>query len=133
MPVQRQRRSALYRIEAFGLLNDWNLWGIANGDLTDLCRGCDGVGYEVRRPCGCTEETPPGRERSRWLCPACTRAEGCHHCRMRCRVCSGRGMAAEPVHAEDFGDGDSLAIARTLFDVDPDPRLRINMHAQLLG
>lgn len=130
----RGRRSALYRIEAFGLLNEWNLWGLSNGDLTDLCRGCDGVGYTVGWPCSCATDREP---RPTWLCAdVCLRESGCRHCRKRCAVCHGRGMAAEPVHREDFGDDESLAIARGLFDVGDDRRSfyrpRIDMHAELL-
>lgn len=134
------RRSALYRIEAYGLLNEWNLWGLANGDLTDLCRGCDGRGFTVGRPCRCAVDMEPERRaRMRgWLCAEqCTREDGCPHCRRRCAVCYGRGMAAEPVHREDFGDEESLSIAQRLFHVDDrDPRefyrRRIDMHAELL-
>ncbi len=117
--AQRMRpHSALYRIEAYGLQNAWNLWALAEGELTDLCRGCGGHGVIVTRPCGCS------------------RTEGCQHCRKRCRVCYGRGMAAEPVCAEDFGDREALDIARRLFEVDDGLafyRRRIDMHAEALG
>lgn len=127
--MKREPRSALYRIEAYGLANEWNLWALAEGALTDLCYACGGSRFEVRRPCVCSAHYRPV-----WACEErCTLAEGCPHCRARCHVCHGRGMAPAPLYAEDFGDAQSLAIARRLFDVDVDmTHRRIDMEARPL-
>lgn len=126
------RRSALYRLEAFGLQNEWNLLGLANGTLSGFCLRCNGGGIEIRRPCWCAEAYPKGRPN--YLCAEpCASEDGCRHCRRRCGLCRGRRFAPAPVFAEDFGDRESLAWARSMFDVDLAKGRRIDMEAGALG
>ncbi len=96
-------RSALHVIEAYGLGNPWVLWRIARGDLDDRCSTCGGRAVVVTSPCGCRE---PGVG-----CSGCTLLLGCRHCRRACRECP----PPPRLFAEDFGDAESLALARRVF------------------
>lgn len=130
-PTSRRPRSALYALNAYGITNPWIVWSIHAGNLTELCRGCNGRGIIARRPCPCTERGPQG---VRGACPVrCTGAAPCSCCRVRCPDCYGRRASRDSVYAEDFGDAESRAIALRLFDVEVDPHLRSDMEAAALG
>lgn len=111
-----QPRSALYVLDAYGITNPWVVWSIHTGNLTELCKGCRGLGRILLRPCVCAEDS----------------SAGCNRCRVRCPDCAGRRTSRDKVYAEDFGDAESRAIAMRLFDVEPDPRMRSDMEAAVL-
>ena len=117
-------RSPLYRMNAYGLSSPWLVWQLQRGALDDWCDGCRGTGARVIRPCACLDSA---------TC-ACG-PDGCPHCRRKCWDCNGRRIVSgDVIRAEDFGDDESLAIARALMpDLDPDPRKRSDMNAELGG
>lgn len=119
-------RSALYRLEGFGLVgNPWLAWSLARGALDELCMRCLGKGVEIRSPCK-NREVIGG---------SCDRERGCSECRSTCLGCSGRRLTAPPdVLGEDFGDEESRDAALRMFPgLTVEDGRRIDMEAPALG
>lgn len=108
---QPTHRTALYRLDAYGLRNPMTVWAILHGHLDDTCPRCQGRGFWADRMCAYRENS----ER-------CSRRNPCDSCRHVCADCRGKGVLAEPVRREDFGDVDDLAFAQHLF-----PRAHIGL------
>ena len=126
-------------MNAYGLSSPWLVWQLQRGALDDWCDGCRGTGVRVLRPCSCLDAVGPGPGETETTAPmhivcACG-PDGCEHCRRKCWDCNGRRIVrGDVIRAEDFGDDESLAIARALMpDLDPDPRKRSDMNAELGG
>ena len=132
--ARRQPLSPLAALNAYGLTSPWIVWRIAGGKLDDTCPTCRGRGEVVRRgPCGCREPYGVWMVACRWGCSA---TRGCTHCLRPCGTCRGTGelLGVADVHAEDFGDADSRALAEALIPgLDIDERKRIDMDAPALG
>lgn len=99
----------LYHFIAYGIANPTVVWALERGLYDEWCPGCKGIGYTFTRPCGCVEQGDR-------YCPEerlCTRSEPCPCCRTVCRECDGTRVRADRVMCgKDFGDAESLAIAR---------------------
>lgn len=109
----------LYRFVAFGLTNEWVLAGIANGTMSEWCKACQGRRVVVTSPCR-WRDAPDTYLASHFAqrCPG--KLEGCPECRRPCRECKGTGLLPPlPLMREDFGDNESLRVARRLFHVLP--------------
>lgn len=126
--LSRMPRSPLYRMNAYGFTSPWLVWQLQRGALDDWCAACRGTGVRVLRPCACLEGMSSFASRA---C-ACGQ-DGCTHCRRKCWDCNGRRIVrGDAIRAEDFGDEESLAIARALMpDLEPDSRKRSDMNAEL--
>ena len=119
--------SVLSRLEAFGIGNPWFAWSLARGAFDEVCTRCRGRRFVVGSPC---ENREPGYRE-----PPCDAEEGCERCRSTCLSCRGEALTGAPaVLVEDFGDEESLALARRMV-----PGLhvgdvkRIDMDAPALG
>ncbi len=127
-------RSGLYLLEAYGLKNPLVQWRIRRGDLGDLCRGCAGGGIIVTSPCENRGSSFASSAEAAKQEPTCTRDAGCNDCRRSCPTCGGSGMPTAPVHAEDFGDEASRAVAQQAFpNLDVNPYRRSESKPPALG
>lgn len=147
---------------AYGFSNAWFGWALAHGQLDDWCRRCGARGITIAPSCQnrdpiatlpcpateCRKGVIPAARRggSRCLCcgglglvrdphrERCTRMRGCSQCRRRCIACQGRLLAAsDVVRREDFGDRESLVLARRLFPgMTIADKPRMDMHARAL-
>jgi hypothetical protein len=123
--------SPLHRLNAASLATPWGLWRLARGGFDEDCDRCGGRGRFVKRgPCMCREDY------AEWDgCPdGCSAEHGCAHCLRRCGECGGTGRLPPPeVHADDFGDAASRALAEELMPgLDIDETKRVDWDAPAL-
>ncbi len=122
----------LHRLNAASLATPWGLWRLARGGFDDDCERCGGRGeFVVRGPCGCREANTVWEGSCRW---GCSPERGCAHCLRQCRECGGTGRLPPPeIHADDFGDEDSRALAEELIPgLDIDETKRVDWDAPAL-
>lgn len=106
---QPRYRSPLYRLTAFGITNEWNLWSLARGGMDAWCPYCRGAGVLIAS--ACRDREVEGDK--------CTKDEGCARCRRTCPICHGAMLTpSDKVRLEDFGDGQSQRIATKFLHVD---------------
>ena len=119
--------TAVHRASAAGITTPWGVWKLGRGGFDEDCDRCDGTGVAIRSPCLCREPTDYPRQ-----C-ACSPSSGCAHCAFRCRYCIAGRLPPPEVHADDFGDAESRAIAEALIPgLDIDETKRVDWDAPAL-
>lgn len=110
----------LLYLNAYTLANPWVVWALERGLLDEWCPGCCGAGEVHERPCATCAGTgdvqfSEAHPELGFGTPDDDGPQKCPDCWRVCRECRGSRLRPDrPLCAQDFGDPESLAIARRL-------------------